>query len=371
MPRRKLTDLFRRDTRAKEATISAAPDRPTRSPNDDLEESISQPLPSSENLGLRVVHNLIKEGVLLDIVFVHGLTGNSSSTWQHSSTERTHGRDVHWPRDLVKSDIPNARISMFGYDANVASFWGGASQNRLSSHAENLLGELTGLREETDTENRDVIFVAHSLGGLVVKKALQLSESSAEKHLRRLEGNTAGILFLGTPHGGSDFAPFAKSVGACLRLIGKRVNTDILDTLRRDSQVLLDVEDWFGQWRRRRAESRKSLQITCFYEELALPLVGKVVEEHQAKLIGYSAYGIHANHMVIISQLYSLAKLTVVGIRIWPSSKARKTRDTERSDARCGGGSRLWVTIKMKSRTIQSSRRIVGPTPYQSGPVEV
>lgn len=295
MPRSKLIDFFRRDTRAKEAANIPAPNQPTRSPNDNLDESTRQPFP---NLGLRVVHNLIKENVLLDIIFVHGLTGDSSSTWLHSSNERIHEHDVHWPRDLVKGDVSNARISLFGYDANVASFWGGASQNRLSNHAENLLGELTGLREETDTENRHVIFVAHSLGGLVVKKALQLSENSAEKHLRRLQENTTGILFLGTPHSGSDFAPFAKSVGTCLRLIGKRVNTDILDTLRRDSQVLLDVEDWFGQWLRRCAEASKSLQITCFYEELALPLIGKVVEEHQAKITGYSAYGIHANHMV-------------------------------------------------------------------------
>jgi pimeloyl-ACP methyl ester carboxylesterase len=304
MPRRKFTDIFRRDIRAKEAANATASNRPILSQNNDAsEDPISRPLPDIENLGLRVVHDLIKESVLLDIVFVHGLTGDSSSTWLHSSSERTHGREVHWPRDLVKCDVSNARISMFGYDANVASFWGGASQNRLSNHAENLLGELTGLREETGTENRYVIFVAHSLGGLVVKKALQLSESSAEKHLRRLQENTAGILFLGTPHSGSDFAPFAKSVGACLRLIGKRVNTDILDTLRRDSQVLLDVEDWFGQWLRRCAEASKSLQITCFYEELALPLIGKVVEEHQAKLTGYSAYGIHANHMVDNTQL--------------------------------------------------------------------
>lgn len=27
-------------------------------------------------------------------------------------------------------------------------------------------------------------------------------------------------------------------------------------------------------------------------------MIGKVVEEHQAKIMGYSSYGIHANHMV-------------------------------------------------------------------------
>lgn len=131
----------------------------------------------------------------------------------------------------------------------------------------------------------------------MVERALQLSENSAEKHLRQIENSTVGIAFLGTPHAGSGFAPFAKSVGKALSFLGKRVNTDILEALKRDSQILLDVEDWFGHWRRRRAETNP-VQITCFFEELELPAFGKVVEETQARIAGYSSYGIHANHMV-------------------------------------------------------------------------
>ncbi|KAH7397431.1 hypothetical protein BKA66DRAFT_454343 [Pyrenochaeta sp. MPI-SDFR-AT-0127] len=297
MPMRRITDFFRHDTRASHDTTVEVDFQPGNSTSHGVEEPMVIPLTSGENLGLKVVHNLNRESILLDIVFVHGLTGNAFSTWQHPTVEVTRGRGVHWPSDLVKADIPNARVSLFGYDANVASFWGGASQNRLSGHAETLVGDLTGLREDTSTENRHIIFITHSLGGLVVKRALQISEANAENHLRRFEKHTAGIVFLGTPHGGSDLASFAKSVGKCLRLVGKRVNTDILDTLRRDSQVLLDIEDWFGHWRRRRNEDHKALQITCFYEELELPVIGKVVEEHQAKIMGYSSYGIHANHM--------------------------------------------------------------------------
>lgn len=63
---------------------------------------------------------------LVDIVFIHGLGGNSFTTWLHKDSR------VHWPSQLLKNDVPQARILIFGYDASVTSFWGGASQNRLA-----------------------------------------------------------------------------------------------------------------------------------------------------------------------------------------------------------------------------------------------
>jgi hypothetical protein len=147
-------------------------------------------------------------------------------------------------------------------------------------------------------EHRQIIFVVHSLGSLVTERALQGSETNAEKHLRQIEDAALGIVFLGAPHTGSGFAPFAKAVGKSLGLAGKRVDTDILDTLKKDSQTLLDVEEWFGQWLRRRAENLNPMQITCFFEEFGLPVVGKVVDDWSAKVFGYSAYSIHNSHMV-------------------------------------------------------------------------
>ncbi|KAH7085842.1 hypothetical protein BKA63DRAFT_27723 [Paraphoma chrysanthemicola] len=126
---------------------------------------------------------------------------------------------------------------------------------------------------------------------------MQMSKSSAEAYIRNIESATAASAFLGTPHSGSDFAPFAKAVSRVLSLTGKRVNVNILDTLKRDSQVLLDLEDWFGHWLRRRFQDGSPVDLTCFIEELELPIVGRVVEEHQAKISGYSSFGIHSNHM--------------------------------------------------------------------------
>lgn len=99
-----------------------------------------------------------------DIVFVHGLNGHREKTWSHSS--------ILWPKDLLPQDLPNARIITWGYNANVAPISGLSSQNSLHGHARNLLLHLERLREEDYERSRPVVFIGHSLGGLVVKGAI-------------------------------------------------------------------------------------------------------------------------------------------------------------------------------------------------------
>jgi hypothetical protein len=51
--------------------------------------------------------------------------------------------------------------------------------------------------------SRTIVFIAHSLGGLVCEEALILSDKRQE--LQNILTNTLGIIFMGTPHGsGSD-----------------------------------------------------------------------------------------------------------------------------------------------------------------------
>ena len=149
------------------------------------------PIGKGQNYGIQVLHDGGSEACV-DIVFVHGLTGNAYNTWLHKET------GIHWPSELLGQDFPDTRIMSFGYDADVVNFWNPASKSRLSSHAENLVGDLVRERERTDTENRKILFVAHSLGGLVTEYALSHSRHAAEKHLHQLERCTAGIVFLGT-----------------------------------------------------------------------------------------------------------------------------------------------------------------------------
>ena len=74
-----------------------------------------------------------------------------------------------WPKELLPKRIPRARILTFGYDADVYHFWSKpASDNTIKNHGDNLTASLVGLRHgNEETAARPIIFVAHSLGGLV------------------------------------------------------------------------------------------------------------------------------------------------------------------------------------------------------------
>ncbi len=62
--------------------------------------------------------------------------------------------------------------------------------------------------------------------------------------------------------------------------------------------MLAAIQERFFNILNRRLSEGSKISITCFYEELAMPLGGLVVPERSATLPGYSKYGIHANHRV-------------------------------------------------------------------------
>lgn len=277
------------------------------------------------NLGLELLYEPpIGLAPAVDIIFVHGLTGNSYDTWTYGDRNI----EVHWPSQLLGVDIPDARILSFGYDADIVGWWGPASNNRIGNHAENLLGKLIRFRKKTDSDDRSMIFVMHSLGGLVVQNALDLSRSSPEAHLRKFESRAVGLVFMGTPHFGSDKAQWAKLCATMLNLV-KKTNKSIVQVLGPDSEMLASIQKKFHEILRLRYAKGQPIEITCFYEELSLPVLGtvrdsvlsqylsltgfKVVEMKSAILPGYSSYGIHSTHTVRYSFTRRTTRLIALG----------------------------------------------------------
>ena len=101
---------------------------------------------SGDMYGLRLLYEPSAPArPLVDIIFIHGLTGNPFDTWYHSQ------RNIYWPIDLLSKDIPNSRIMAFGYDSDVAKFLGPVSQNTIRNHASTFLGDLAALRADDVT----------------------------------------------------------------------------------------------------------------------------------------------------------------------------------------------------------------------------
>jgi pimeloyl-ACP methyl ester carboxylesterase len=95
------------------------------------------------------------------IVIIHGLNGDATNSWTNPETK------AFWPKDFLPYDIPEARVLTFGY--NAAAAFGNTTAD-IVDHAKDLLGSLVDKREEEDEKLRPIIFVAHSLGGIVVKQ---------------------------------------------------------------------------------------------------------------------------------------------------------------------------------------------------------
>ncbi|KAF8495836.1 hypothetical protein BU17DRAFT_59476, partial [Hysterangium stoloniferum] len=98
---------------------------------------------------------------LIDIVAIHGLDGHCEASW-------TAGNGSPWLCDFLPQGVPSARILMYGYDAYIQSAAGSSTQT-LDGHAESFLARLASFRRISDTTKRPIIFIAHSLGGIILQ----------------------------------------------------------------------------------------------------------------------------------------------------------------------------------------------------------
>lgn len=72
-----------------------------------------------------------------------------------------------WLRDFLPEATPRARIMTYGYDSRLLNNNSTASIHEFSR---NFLEALTSARAGDGEKRRPIIFIGHSLGGLVVKE---------------------------------------------------------------------------------------------------------------------------------------------------------------------------------------------------------
>ena len=120
------------------------------------------------------------------IVFVHGLHGSRDS-WRAAN-------GAYWP-EMVRTD-PRFAFS----DVDVAEYPTPASNGKMSSQQ---LAELlwTRLKQDHVWDHREVVFIAHSLGGILVEEMLLRHPAEAAR--------VKFIVSYGTPHEGSSLARMA------------------------------------------------------------------------------------------------------------------------------------------------------------------
>ncbi|KAK4234896.1 Inversin, partial [Achaetomium macrosporum] len=176
-------------------------------------------------------------------------TADGTNGRDQAGSEGQRLKEVYWPADLACQTIPNSRILTYGYDAKVRHWLKGqVSKKTVYDHAWDMLCSLEAFRRDPNEERRPIVFIAHSLGGIVVKEALRRARACqpSKPHLYSILEATSSIIFFGTPHGGADPRNFIHHIlAASAQALGVQVNQQIVDTLMPNSERLTELREEF------------------------------------------------------------------------------------------------------------------------------
>ncbi|TLD17880.1 uncharacterized protein PgNI_00082 [Pyricularia grisea] len=151
----------------------------------------------------------------IDIILVHGFGGGRTRSWTQDG--------VCWPRDLLPRELPaNTRVISWGWRVpeNVAAVGEAGGYGQLCDMVSDQLS-MDLARVDGEAE-RDLIFIAHGIGGLIVKDALSTTAVSQvfgkRSELGSIYPRTVGVIFLGTPQKGHGRQTLAQCAAIAARL---------------------------------------------------------------------------------------------------------------------------------------------------------
>ena len=172
------------------------------------------------------------ESPVVDIVFVHGLTGDAEATWSDGNS------DDSWLAWLA-ADVERIRVYSLGYPASVIQKPFNKEMD-LFERSVNVLEKLVSL----GIGERPIVFIAHSLGGILVKMILRKSDELNRQDWGKVAISTQLVVFLATPHLGSELAKLTKVIPYTSKHIDLLANkTGFLSDLNQHYRTLANNRD--------------------------------------------------------------------------------------------------------------------------------
>lgn len=140
-----------------------------------------------------------------------------------------------WLRDELPKKLTSVRSIIYSYDTRLDD---SSSFQVIPDLAQALIHQLQTYGWDSPSA-KPIAFLAHSLGGLLLKEALVNLKKSAYTDYQTLLGRISGAIFFGVPNLGMDQAPFRT-------VVHKNPNCDLVDDLARGSNYLCGLEKSFS-----------------------------------------------------------------------------------------------------------------------------
>ena len=213
---------------------------------------------------------------LFDLVFVHGLGGSSHGTWSYERDPRN-----FWPSWLADdSGLSSCRIFTFGYNAEFVSHFSSAG---ILDFAKDLLFRMKTFSENSSGDgptigHLPIALIAHSLGGLIVKKAYIIGKSDTQ--YSDLIAQIRALVFLATPHKGSQYADMLNNM---LKALPNNSAKQYVADIAHGSSALQEINEQFRN-------VCSSLQLISFYETQKTSLragLKRLLLDRESSILGY------------------------------------------------------------------------------------
>ncbi|OAA54616.1 peptidase C14 [Cordyceps fumosorosea ARSEF 2679] len=203
-----------------------------------------------------------------EIIAVPGLGAHPYHTWEARKIKGSNEAEyqivqparVHLLNDLLADEFPDARILNFAHDSN----WLIDAPVKTTEEIGKCL--LKEIKANRSSPHLPIIFIGHSLGGIIVKQALCGSDS------RDIVDATAGIIFLGAPHQGSSVSVAGAVLASVTGILGS--DTTLLLSLQNHDAQLSNLADAFGSRIAPNERRPQKVPIISFYETKKTYLLG-------------------------------------------------------------------------------------------------
>ncbi|KAK0621967.1 hypothetical protein B0T17DRAFT_307871 [Bombardia bombarda] len=228
----------------------------------------------------------------IDIVAIHGLNAwKNPNPAEHTWT----AEGKLWLRDYLPQTAPNARVLLAGYNSNAAL---GTTTLDIRGQANNLLNRLDAMRKEDP--DRPLIFICHSMGGLVVKQAI--ITASSDNNYKKIVSSTYGIVFFGTPHNGGNHAGIGSVAAKIARAVLGNPNSGFMEVLQSRSYALDNITESFRPF-------LEDFQFISFYE------TKNFRHTRDVSLYRYHTLNpLELTHLLTLTQLIVPKKSAVLGL---------------------------------------------------------
>ncbi|KAF7503410.1 hypothetical protein GJ744_003893 [Endocarpon pusillum] len=221
-------------------------------------------------LGLRVQYD--PKDPFVEFVFVHSFPGGSRKTWSHNDEIAT-----FWPKEWLphENGFSHVRVHTFGYDADWLDRR--ADIGKINHFGKLLLDSIASNAYFRKNDPNPIVFIAHSLGGLVVKKAINDAKQSHKYHDLAQRFHT--LCFLATPHQGLDNETMVLNI---LKACSLDSRSHHVSELEPNFAIVEDINQNFRH-------TFHGIRIYCFYETRpSFPGARNVVVDRNAATLGFA-----------------------------------------------------------------------------------